>query len=98
VLVCNVPTAVPGRSNHGWGRAIDVVDTTGRRASVLSCSDPQFEWLVENGPTFGWVLPSWARCNKSTAEPWHWEWAGLTGPLSQLIVEQRAARGLAIPL
>ena len=97
ILVCGVPTAVPGHSNHGWGRAIDVVDTTGRRASVLSCRDPQFEWLVENGPTFGWVLPPWARCGRSTAEPWHWEWAGLTGSLSQLIIEQRAARGLEIP-
>ncbi len=97
VLVCGVPTAVPGHSNHGWGRAIDVVDTTGRRASVLSCRDPQFDWLVENGPTFGWVLPAWAHCNRSTAEPWHWEWAGLTGSLSQLIIEQRAARGLEIP-
>lgn len=96
-FVCKVPTAKPGTSNHGWGRAIDVVDTTTRKSHVLSCRDPQFQWLLEHGPAFGWVLPSWARCGSSKQEPWHWEWAGVNAGTSALIIELRGARGLAQP-
>ncbi len=95
--VCNPPTARPGKSNHGWGRAIDVVDTTTHKAHVLKCSDPQFVWLQENGSRYGWVLPSWARCGSSKQEPWHFEWAGLTIPISQLIIGEREARGAEVP-
>lgn len=96
-FVCNPPTAEPGTSNHGWGRAIDVVDTTSRKAHVLSCNDSQFAWLAENGPRFGWVLPSWARCGSRSQEPWHFEWAGITVPISRLIIDERAARGAETP-
>lgn len=68
------PIARPGRSNHGWGRAIDF--GTGRR--VLSCGDSALAWLQENAARYGWVHPSWAHCGRSTQEPWHWEWGGLT--------------------
>lgn len=71
------PIARPGRSNHGWGRAIDFGN--GRR--VLSCGDAAFRWLQENGSRFGWVHPGWARCGRATQEPWHWEWGGLTEQL-----------------
>ncbi|HEX7099391.1 MAG TPA: M15 family metallopeptidase [Acidimicrobiia bacterium] len=74
------PIARPGRSNHGWGRAIDFGN--GRR--VLSCGDAAFAWLQENASRFGWVHPSWARCGRSTQEPWHWEWGGLTEDLPLL--------------
>jgi LAS superfamily LD-carboxypeptidase LdcB len=95
--VCNPPTARPGTSNHGWGRAIDVVDTTTSKAHILKCSDPQFAWLRDNGARYGWVLPSWARCGSRTQEPWHFEWAGLTIPISQLIIGAREARGAEVP-
>jgi D-alanyl-D-alanine dipeptidase len=71
------PLALPGRSNHGWGRAVDL--SNGRR--VLSCSDAAFVWLQENGGQFGWVLPAWAQCGRSSREPWHWEWGGVTEAL-----------------
>lgn len=70
------PTAPAGRSNHGWGRAVDF--STGRR--VLTCYDTEFHWLKNNAHRFGWVHPPWAHCGKSTQEPWHWEWAGVTDP------------------
>lgn len=95
---CKLPTAEPGTSNHGWGRAIDVVDTTTRKAHILSCGDPQYAWLQENGPRFGWVTPPWARCGSGSQEPWHYEWAGLTVPITQLIVVEREARGAEVPL
>jgi hypothetical protein len=52
--------ATPGHSFHGWGLAVDL---------ELSGSD-EHQWLVQNGPTFGWVWP-----NKS-GEDWHFEYMG----------------------
>lgn len=74
---CSGPPVAPaGRSNHGWGRAVDF--SNGR--SVLSCYDNEFHWLKLNAHRFGWVHPAWAHCGKATQEPWHWEWAGVTDP------------------
>lgn len=75
--VCSGPlTAVPGTSNHGWGRAIDFRD----RYDVLNCYDKEFHWLRNNAHRFGWVHPAWAHCGQDTQEPWHWEYAGVTDP------------------
>lgn len=71
------PIARPGRSNHGWGRAVDF----GNGQRVLSCGDAGFAWLQENAGRYGWVHPDWARCGRSTQEPWHWEWGGVTNDL-----------------
>jgi len=74
---CSGPPVAPaGRSNHGWGRAVDFSNGS----AVLSCYDEEFDWLRNNAHRFGWVHPSWARCGKSTQEPWHWEFAGVTDP------------------
>ena len=70
------PIAKAGHSNHGWGRAVDFTDGRG----VLTCSDREFRWLQGNAYRFGWVHPDWAECGKSTAEPWHWEYAGVADP------------------
>lgn len=77
VRVCSgPPTARPGFSNHGWGRAVDFTDGRG----VLTCSDSSYRWLQGNAYRFGWVNPEWAHCGQSTQEPWHWEYAGVTDP------------------
>jgi LAS superfamily LD-carboxypeptidase LdcB len=70
------PVAPAGRSNHGWGRAVDF--SNGSR--VLSCHDEEYHWLKDNAYRFGWVHPAWAFCGTATQEPWHWEWAGVTDP------------------
>ncbi|HEX5696289.1 MAG TPA: M15 family metallopeptidase [Acidimicrobiia bacterium] len=67
------PIARAGFSNHGWGRAVDFTDGNG----VLSCTDSTFRWLQGNAHRFGWVNPRWAWCDRSTREPWHWEYAGV---------------------
>lgn len=56
---CDPPTAVPGRSNHEWGLAVDVrlTGAGGRRS-------PQYRWLAANGPKYGFF--------NYTPEPWHW--------------------------
>ncbi len=71
------PTARPGYSNHGWGRAIDFRT---RRGGTLGCTSPDLRWLQGNASRFGWVHPRWAWCDRDTREPWHWEYAGVTDP------------------
>ena len=59
--------AAPGKSNHGWGLAIDLCgdETTGTK----------WQWLNDNAAAFGWQNPSWARAGGSGPyERWHWEY------------------------
>jgi D-alanyl-D-alanine carboxypeptidase len=59
--------AVPGKSNHGWGLAIDLCSTD-TRGEV-------FDWIRENGAVYGWENPAWAlRSGSGPFEPWHWEY------------------------
>jgi D-alanyl-D-alanine carboxypeptidase len=58
--------AVPGRSNHGLGTALDFCD------GVQSQGSLQFNWLRANSQRYGWFHPSWAYSNPF--EPWHWEY------------------------
>jgi flagellum-specific peptidoglycan hydrolase FlgJ len=54
--------AYPGRSNHGWGTALDL----GGGANVSGSK--QNQWLQENAGKFGFAtIPR---------EPWHWEFKG----------------------
>ena len=59
--------AVPGRSNHGWGLAIDLCPTDTRGEA--------WSWIRENGSVYGWENPAWAqRSGSGPYEPWHWEY------------------------
>jgi len=61
---CRVPTAIPGRSLHELGLAVDV--TSGGR--TLTAGSPGFKWLSAHAAAYGFVnLPS---------EPWHWSITG----------------------
>lgn len=82
------PIARPGRSNHGWGRAVDF--SNGSR--VLACGDAGFAWLQENAERYGWVHPDWAGCGRSTQEAWHWEWGGLSSELPYPLAEDPGYR------
>ena len=57
---------MPGKSNHGWGLALDL------GCGVQDYGSVQFNWLKQHGARFGWVHPSWAE--HSPFEPWHWEY------------------------
>ncbi len=72
------PIALPGTSNHGWGRAVDF---TSNGRATLGCRDAAFTWLNANASRYGWVHPGWAHCGQSTSEPWHWEWGGVAEAL-----------------
>lgn len=53
------PASTPGKSNHGWGLAIDVAD----------CSGDRLAWLLAgNAEKFGWF---WSVANGPQAEQWH---------------------------
>ncbi|MGY4645686.1 M15 family metallopeptidase [Cellulomonas sp. URHB0016] len=59
--------AAPGKSNHGWGLAVDLCQD--------QTSGARWAWLNENGPTYGWQNPSWAKPGGSGPfEKWHWEY------------------------
>jgi D-alanyl-D-alanine carboxypeptidase len=61
---CRVPTAIPGRSLHEIGMAIDIT-SCGRS---LTADSPGFKWLAAHARKYGFVnLPS---------EPWHWSITG----------------------
>ena len=62
--------AVPGRSNHGWGVALDLC------GGIQSYTSEQHVWMVANSMAYGWFLPAWAQLGGSKPEPWHWEFAG----------------------
>ena len=54
--------ACPGRSNHGWGKAVDL------GGGANNTGTPQNNWLKNNANRFGFYnIPR---------EPWHWEYRG----------------------
>ncbi|WP_265521874.1 M15 family metallopeptidase [Oerskovia flava] len=60
--------AAPGTSMHGWGLAIDL-------CSIETGSREVYAWLNENGGTYGWNNPPWAKRGGGGAyEPWHFEY------------------------
>jgi D-alanyl-D-alanine carboxypeptidase len=58
--------AVPGTSNHGWGKALDL------GCGIQNYRSDRWLWMEENGADFGWIHPAWAK--SSPFEPWHWEY------------------------
>jgi D-alanyl-D-alanine carboxypeptidase-like protein len=70
--------ATPGRSNHGWGRAVDVATT-------------EMEgWLLRLGMSFRWSHDEGARVGES----WHFTYIGgykpRPDPLAALLATERA--------
>lgn len=57
--------AVPGRSNHGLGTAVDLC------GGVENSGSSQFNWLEAHSRKYNWFHPQWAY--SSPFEPWHWE-------------------------
>ncbi|MGK5683082.1 M15 family metallopeptidase [Actinoplanes sp. URMC 104] len=61
---CRVPTAIPGRSLHELGMAVDV----SQNGRTLTRTSTGFKWLQAHAKAYGFVnLPS---------EPWHWSITG----------------------
>lgn len=60
--------ATPGRSQHGFGLAVDLC------GGVQSFGSEQHAWMRANAGRFGFVPPAWASPGGSLPEPWHWEY------------------------
>ncbi len=63
--------ATPGYSNHGWGKAADLVDARGS----LTWTSAGYRWLVAHAGEYGWNHPG------GVNEAWHWEWVGDGGTM-----------------
>jgi hypothetical protein len=62
--------AVPGTSNHGWGKAVDFC------GGIQTAGTPAHNWMQANAGRFGWFHPAWAEPGGSKPEAWHWEYSG----------------------
>jgi hypothetical protein len=60
---CKPPTASPGTSNHGFGLAVDLSRSDGKK---LATSMPEYTWVAENASRFGF--------KRIASEAWHWEY------------------------
>ncbi|GAA2243941.1 hypothetical protein GCM10010401_16320 [Rarobacter faecitabidus] len=58
-------TAAAGKSNHGWGYAVDFDKSS-------YTSSEKWQWLNDNAALFGFGNPDWAK--GARYEPWHWEY------------------------
>jgi hypothetical protein len=63
--------ATPGRSQHGWGLALDL------GCGVQGFGSEPHRWMQLNAGQFGWVHPRWAQQGGSKPEAWHWEYVGV---------------------
>jgi Peptidase family M23/D-alanyl-D-alanine carboxypeptidase len=62
--------ATPGKSNHGWGLALDL------KTGINRFGSPEHVWMTQNANKYGWIHPDWAQANGSKPEAWHWEYLG----------------------
>ena len=63
--------AVPGTSNHGWARAVDLC------GGIQVDGSPEHAWLLDHAASYNWFHPAWAMPGGGGPhEPWHWEYAG----------------------
>ncbi len=69
--------AVPGTSNHGWGKAVDFADQSGE----LTFDAAGYAWLKAWAGFYGWIHPAVMEPDGSIPEPWHWEWIGDGGKM-----------------
>lgn len=69
--------AVPGTSNHGWGKAVDFRDQSGE----LTFDSATYAWMKAWAGFYGWIHPKVMEEGGSVPEPWHWEWIGDGGKL-----------------
>jgi hypothetical protein len=69
--------AVPGTSNHGWGKAVDFRDQSGE----LTFDSAGYAWMKAWAGFYGWIHPKGMEQDGPVPEAWHWEWIGDGGKL-----------------
>jgi hypothetical protein len=71
--------AIPGTSNHGWGKAVDL--NVG--GSAVTFNGSTFSWLMLHAGAYGFIHPDGV-----SGEAWHWEWVGDGGTMHGTPVKQ----------
>lgn len=61
--------AAPGTSPHGWGMAVDMFE-----GDDYDFGSARYEWMLVNGPRFGWENKPWHWETGSVPEPWHFDY------------------------
>lgn len=69
--------AVPGSSNHGWGKAVDL----SWQGGSVSFGDRAWEWLCLWAAAYNFRHPESMGPGSASPEGWHWEWVGDGGTL-----------------
>ena len=69
--------AVPGTSNHGWGKAVDFRDQSGE----LTFDSAGYAWMTTWAGYYGWIHPKGMEQTGPVPEAWHWEWIGDGGKM-----------------
>ena len=79
--------AVPGRSNHGVGLALDLAEEYDTDSAPDSIRTQWVQWLVDNARRYG-------ICAELQSEPWHWRYyAGDNIP--KAVLDYEAGVGIA---
>lgn len=76
--------ATPGKSNHGWGVAVDIQSlytaTGGSTNPLINANirngNKLYQWLNTNAAAYGWINPPQLKDGVNTDEAWHWEYWG----------------------
>ena len=69
------PCSTPGKSNHGYGLAIDVGVERAGKLVALASDKKAADWMCENAPKYGFYLQSDDPSSREF-EIWHWQYAG----------------------
>lgn len=65
------PCSTPGKSNHGYGLAIDLGEST--KAGTVSLAGKALKWMCENAPTYNFYMQT-SDPKSPEFEAWHWQW------------------------
>jgi hypothetical protein len=66
-----IEAATPGRSPHGWALAFDLNTRYDGKSGYAS---ETFNWIMVNGPKYGFHSPPSLRDGKGLEEWWHFQW------------------------
>jgi LAS superfamily LD-carboxypeptidase LdcB len=67
------PSSTPGKSNHGFGLAIDLGVEVKGVLKALASEAKALKWMCENAPSFNFFLQS-SDPKSPEFEAWHWQW------------------------
>jgi hypothetical protein len=74
--------AAPGKSRHGWGRAVDIGQLFTQDRSISNTArirrTPLYIYLDRVGRQHGFYNPAALRDGRGVEEPWHWEHWGVS--------------------